>query len=50
MYDDGGWNGWGRPDFPSKEQRDAIDSASADSDGLYDDGGVYGPDGGPDPQ
>lgn len=48
IYDDGGWYGNGRPDFPSQATRDAIDEATADTGGIYDDGGVYGPDGGPD--
>ncbi|MEU9703087.1 hypothetical protein [Streptomyces sp. NPDC047981] len=48
IYDDGAWNGSARPDFPPQGQRDAIDAAQPGNDGIYDDGGVYGPDGGPD--
>lgn len=42
IYDDGGWYGEDRPDFPSQTERDAID-ADGTGDGIYDDGATYGP-------
>lgn len=42
IYDDGGWYGSGRSDFPSQATRDALDAAGTDTGGIYDDGATYG--------